>query len=364
MFAELLQKIRQTLGKVRAARIEILPPWQGSRAKPDPKRPHHRRVVEVREAMASAPPGSSFRKLIEHIRRRTGAGASPKLIGRLRRGGMLIILVPLLGSGCRITDPASAAEADRPRLIKIRLTITSADDLKVKTGEMIPADTILADRRSDRLRLDRQRHLLALNLRRIDAQTSTINASIRLLDQIGSAVPAYTFAAEKAAIRSAETETAAEWRKVELQRRRAAEIPGLLPEGLDRETVAAHEANRLGQVEDVHRQSLARLDLVRARAESAREAREFELKRHSVEIARQLLAARSQLQQAEIARAQISAQMAAIDDRLAELGVVRAPFGGKVERISWEEQHDRTINVLLYLSITNTDGTDGADGSR
>jgi hypothetical protein len=84
MFAELLQKIRQTLGKVQATRIEILPPWQGSRAKPDPKRPHHRRVVEVLEAMASAPPGSSFRKLIEHIRRRTGAGASPKLIGRLR----------------------------------------------------------------------------------------------------------------------------------------------------------------------------------------------------------------------------------------------------------------------------------------
>jgi hypothetical protein len=49
--------------------------------------------------------------------------------------------------------------------------------------------------------------------------------------------------------------------------------------------------------------------------------------------------------------------MAAIADRLAELSTVCAPFGGKVERISWEEQHDRTITVLVYLSVSDVVGT-------
>jgi hypothetical protein len=101
---------------------------------------------------------------------------------------------------------------------------------------------------------------------------------------------------------------------------------------------------------------LAQVELTKARFEGARELREFEVKRHAVEITRQFLDARSKLQQAEIARAQLIAQMAAIDDRLEELSTVRAPFGGKVERISWEEQHDRTITVLVYLSVSDVVG--------
>jgi hypothetical protein len=357
MFAKLFRSIQKAWRKDRAGQIEILPPLQQSRALPDPKRPHHRRVNEVRKALDSAPPGLSFRKLIVYVRRRTGTGASPKLIGRWRRGGLVLVLVSMMGGGGNIANPIPAkAEADRPHLIKVRLTITTANDLKVKTGEMIASGAVLADRRNDRQRLERQRQSLALSIKRLDTQTATINSSIKLLDQLNAAMPSPVFAAERAAIRSAETGAEAELRKVELQRRRATEIPALLPEGNDRETVAAHETIKLLQAVDVHRQSLAQVELAKAKFESAREAREFEMKRYSVEVTRQFLDARSRLQQAEIARAQLIAQMAAIDDRLEELSTVCAPFGGKVERISWEEQHDRTITVVVYLSVADVVG--------
>jgi hypothetical protein len=357
MFAKLLRSIRRAWRKDQSGQIEILPPLQHSRALPDPKRPHHRRVNEVREALDAAPPGLSFRKLIVYVRRRTGTGASPKLIGRWRRGVLVLVLASMMGGSGHIANiiPANA-EADHPHLIKIRLTISSADDLKVKTGETIASGAVLSDRRSDQQRLERQRQSLALSIKRLDAQTATINSSIKLLDQLNAAMPSPTFAAERAAIRNAETGAESELRKVELQRRRATEIPVLLPEVGDRETVAAHETIKLQQAEDAHRQSLAQVELAKAKFESAREAREFEMKRHSVEVTRQFLDARSKLQQAEIARAQLIAQMAAIDDRLEELSTVRAPFGGKAERISWEEQHDRTITVVVYLSVADVMG--------
>ena len=74
MFAKLFSSIQKAWRNDRKGQIEILPPLQHSRALPDPKRPHYRRVDEVREALDSAPPGLSLRKLIVYVRRRTGTG--------------------------------------------------------------------------------------------------------------------------------------------------------------------------------------------------------------------------------------------------------------------------------------------------
>ena len=92
--------------------------------------------------------------------------------------------------------------------------------------------------------------------------------------------------------------------------------------------------------------------MARARLWGAREARQIEERRHQAEVARQALAARSQLQQLEAARAQIAAQLATIETQVGQLAAVRAPFAGRVERVTWEEQHDQKITVVLYLAVT------------
>jgi hypothetical protein len=40
------------------------------------------------------------------------------------------------------------------------------------------------------------------------------------------------------------------------------------------------------------------------------------------------------------------------ETQVEQLATVRAPFAGRVERLTWEEQHDQTITVVLYLAVT------------
>jgi hypothetical protein len=358
----------------RERRIEILLPLERSRGKPEPMRPNERRVNKVRAALATAPPEASHRQLIEHVREQTGIGASPKLIVRLtKEGAALLITSALVASSCarpaRATqtattptpvptpikmDDSPAKPADRPRLIKVKLTITSPDDLRVKVGERVDAGAVLSDRAAERERLIEQRYQLALAARRISAQVAAAAESIKLLKELGSTSLPSSFAAEQAAIRRAEVGAEASSRQVEIQRQRLTALPSAVPAGFDAAAVESHEAARLALAEDAQRQAVADVELAKAKLQSAQEVRALEEKRHAVDFSRQLLAARSQIEQAEIARAQLIAQMAALDQQLAQLAAVRAPFGGRVERILWEEQNDQAIAVVLYLAVADS----------
>jgi hypothetical protein len=67
------------------AEVKILAPFRPSRARPDPKPPHHRRANAVRQALASAPPGASYRQLIAHVRQVTGTGCSLRTVYQWKR---------------------------------------------------------------------------------------------------------------------------------------------------------------------------------------------------------------------------------------------------------------------------------------
>jgi len=373
MFVRLLRSI---FGATLGAGVEILPPLERPRLKAPPLAPHHRRAAEVRHLVATAPQGLSTRQLIMYVRELTGAGCSPKLLARLRRGGTPLLLCALALAGCSgpsragrsggaIPSPApsvippeteAARSPDRPRLVKVRLTLASPGELRVRPGDEVSAGAALCDRAAERGRLRGQRDLLTLSLRRLGSQAAAAAESARLVADLGAALPPPEYAAERAAILRAETEEAAAGRRLETQRRRLAALlealPASLPEGADRGAVEEHERARLALAEEARRQSEAEATLARARMRGAREARQIEERRHAVDVARQALAARSQLQQLEAARAQLAAQLAAIETQVGQLAAVRAPFAGRVERVTWEEQHDQTITVVLYLAVT------------
>jgi len=217
MFGELFRKL---FGVRHVAPVTILPPLARPRLKAPPLRPHHRRAAEVRAAVACAPQGLSWRRLIAYVREQTGTGCSPKLLSRLRRGGWLLLLCALTLDGC------------------------------------------------------------ALGRR------------------------------------------------------------------------AEHEAARLRLAEETTGQAVAEVEWARSRMQAAREARHIEESRHAAESVRQTIAARSQWQQAAVARAQLAAQLTALDAQLEQLAAVRAPFAGRVERVTWEEQHDQMITVVHWAETS------------
>src|SRR5215204_4431914 len=108
----LVELLRSLFGAGRGAGVEILPPLGHSRRKAPPLAPHHRRTAEVRNLVATAPPGLSTRQLIMYVRERTGAGCSPKLLARLRRGGAIFLLWALALAGC--SGPSRAGRAAAP----------------------------------------------------------------------------------------------------------------------------------------------------------------------------------------------------------------------------------------------------------
>src|SRR5262249_50428995 len=65
--------------------VQVLPPMQRSRAKPNPKPPHYRRAKIVHEALATAPSGSSDRELIAHVRAVTGIGCSFRTVHQWKK---------------------------------------------------------------------------------------------------------------------------------------------------------------------------------------------------------------------------------------------------------------------------------------
>jgi hypothetical protein len=288
---------------------------------------------------------------------------------------LILCLLFVLTSSCHPTAPASTLlllsspqsrieplpsvtpspdhpVAAPPKILEIKLTINSPRDLNVRQGDSVEAGQVLASRSHERRRLLAQRRMLDAQAQQIEAQIKTAEKSIALLEWLGSDLPPASFASEQAAISRAEAEAAITARKVAVQKRRLAALPAAIPPGFDNQAVESHEAAKLSFVQDSERQALAEIELQKAKLISAKEARAFEEKRHAVETARQLLTAQSQQQQAVIARSQLLAQIATIDLSLAQLAEVCAPFSGSAKRIEWENQHDQTITVVLYLAVS------------
>jgi hypothetical protein len=115
--------------------------------------------------------------------------------------------------------------------------------------------------------------------------------------------------------------------------------------------IKQHETAKLTFAQDAARQAAAEVALQKAKLTSAQETRAWQEKQHTLEFSKQWLTARQQQQQGIIARSQLLTQIAALDLQLAQLAAVRAPFAGTIRRIEYEDMHDQTLTVVVYLFI-------------
>jgi hypothetical protein len=251
--------------------------------------------------------------------------------------------------------PAQTASSG-PRRLKITLTITRPEDLRVKVGDKVEAGGMIADRAAERERLEAQRRTLTLSARQLHEQGKLTDESLRIVRQLGETVPPTSFAAEEAAIVKAQAEADVMARKVAVQQQRIAALPLSVPAGFNQPLVITHEEQRFVNLTGEERQSLSEVALSRARLQMAKEARAFDEQRFKLSIAQQTLTARGQQQQMVLAAIQLQGQLIAINQQLALLAAVKAPFAGKVKRITWEEQRDHEIIVSVYLALAAADG--------
>lgn len=367
--------------------ISILPPIGPKRVSSYvPKgRPQLDRAAEVRRVLDEHCEGLSYSACIARVREQTGTACSRKLVAAwkaekrhtnvcleennslvARVAASIVLVIALLSvvvacsravSSNADTAPTSAPEkfvkteepdnkqSDEPRQIKIKLSLSRVEDLKVKAGEQVHANQVLADRADERQRLTAQRRAVEMTLNKLAGSESA--ATI-----VQPRAVAATEAEAMAVIRRADALAAEAARRCAVQRERINALTLLvnLPE-----QVREHEAAQLVNLEAVEVERRADVDLAKAKLETLRSERAERASILNADYQRDVTSAqlrqRERQRDNELSRAQLRAQLATLDNSINAAAVVRAPFSGTVRKVQWEGQSDHEISVLITLAV-------------
>jgi biotin carboxyl carrier protein len=268
----------------------------------------------------------------------------------------------------------SETAPQQPGRFKLRLTLSSPEDLKVREGDPIAANQILADRVRDRQRLETQKAQLQLQINQLQSPIAPLAAEQSIPEV--AALPSPSFLGEVAEVKRVKTLVAKAEKSKELQQRKLDLIQSL-PKAEVPEATVPHETEVLAEKQRDLDQMNAELELAKAKLGQAQKDREYQEYLHSLELSRRAIAIeqaslqrQSQVQkQAEQVQArsfqlsQLTAQMQALDAQLLTLSAIRSPYAGTVQRIKVEGQNDQALVVELVLVIDRISRS-GANADR
>jgi multidrug efflux pump subunit AcrA (membrane-fusion protein) len=206
--------------------------------------------------------------------------------------------------------PVNPINPSSGKLLKLNITVTSPEDLKVREGDTVSAGQILADRDKERARLTAQREQIQLSLNKIE-QTELLSPPKPLPVPEVQELPPISYKEEEAAISAAQlaleqaqrnyelamgttpfitqqatvemeaSKVEAAQREIDLQQRKLdaiATLKNLPPE------VAAHETEQLKRKTSEHEQRRAEHSFAAAELKNAQEERTAQLKALADEV--------------------------------------------------------------------------------
>ncbi len=209
------------------------------------------------------------------------------------------------------TTPTTANPASG-RLIKLNITVTSPEDLKVRENDTVTAGQIIADRDKERARLTAAKQQIELSLKKIEEtelitppkplpvpdvqelppisykeEESAISAAELALQQAQRnyelAMGTTPFITQQATVDMASAKIEAAQREVELQARKIDAIANL--EGLPPE-ITTHEAEQLKRKSSEYNQQKAEYDYAAAELENAKQQRTSQLQTLANEVSK------------------------------------------------------------------------------
>lgn len=283
-----------------------------------------------------------------------------------------------------------------PRNIKIELTLSSPQDLKVKPGEQIAAGQILSDRSTERHRLEAKKKQLQLSLEKLNLPLSPIPQP-KPLPEIAQ-LPPVSYAEAEAAIKlkqqklqAAETAIANQQKKIDQIRQlfdypqspetkqptsleiQKPEKPSDVVQPVGRnvnqsskaELVLKHEQTILENLQAAQQSAQIQLEIAQSQLTTAQENRAYTEYQRQLEQTRRAIAVEQQrldlerreaqsqrlIAEREYSQAQIEAQIQEIDYQIEQLSTVHAPYEGTIKKIKWTGQSDHNLTVELTLEL-------------
>ena len=278
-----------------------------------------------------------------------------------------------------------------PRNIKIELTLSNPQDLKVKPGDKISAGQVLSDRLSERNRLQAKKKQLQLSLEKLNLPLTPIPKP-KPIPEI-SPLPPVSYAEEEAAIKLKQQKLTEAERAIALQQKKidslkqltAKKTPSNMASPLLRGTegdleqgsapnlklILEHERANLKNLEAAQQSAQIQLEVQESKLTTAKEQRAYieyqrqlEQTRRAIAIEQQQQAIQRQesererlLAEREYSQAQIETQIQTLDYQIHQLSTVTAPYEGTIKKVKWTGQSDHNLTAVITLAVNDNRST-------
>lgn len=269
------------------------------------------------------------------------------------------------------------APQPEPQAMKIRLTLSSPQDLKVKPGETVKEGQILSDRTQERERLAATKQQLSSSLKKLEIPRAD-PLSLPPKPATPQELPPVSYAAEEAAIKLKAKALRDAKGAIAKQQQKISQLQSLFPNVRDPaaryqlQLTIEHEQAKLNSLRAVEEEAAIQLEIAQARLETAKERRAYAeyqqqvektrqvltIEQQRLEIQRQEIERQRQLQMMEYNKTQINAQIQEVDNAIAQLNQVKAPYSGVVKEINWISQDNNLLTVELVLALRDDEGSD------
>lgn len=272
---------------------------------------------------------------------------------------LTLVTIPVLAQ--QTTSPPEQTTTDSPRRLTISVSVTEPSDLKVKEGDTIKEGDLIADRGRERRQLENQKARLSLSLQQIQSVSITPPSAPMGVPELID-LPEVNYLEEQSAVELARLAWEAKTEELELLQ----DIDDLDP------IILEHETAQLEELEQ-------RYFLERGRLNEARQDRAYREYEHRIAEARRIeeqnqaqLAYQRQwaeyeerLRNRDYQVAQTRLRLDEIENAIASLSVVRAPYDGTVRRVKWLGQGadgQLSAEVTVMVSGSSDGGDEGAWG--
>ncbi len=277
-----------------------------------------------------------------------------------------------------------------PSNIKIELTLSNPQDLKVKPGDKVSAGQTLSDRRSERNRLQAKKKQLQLSLQKLNLPLTPIPQP-RPIPEI-SPLPPVSYAEEEAAIKLKQQKLKEAENAIALAKKKldsliqlqvspshwgtgGGEMASPLSRGTEGDQnlklILEHEQANLKNLETAKKEAQIQLEVAQSQLTTAKENRAYIEYQRQLEQTRRAIAIEQQhqaiqrteserqvlLAEREYSQAQIETQIQEIDYQIEQLSTVKAPYEGTIKKVKWTGQSDHNLTAVVTLAVNDDRST-------
>lgn len=268
---------------------------------------------------------------------------------------------------------ATPTQDNSPKRLTIAVSVAQPEDLRVKEGQQLKAGDLITDRGRERTRLESQKSQLDLTLKRLKSATISPPLppapvpALAVLAQGSYLEQEAAIAQAKSAVEQAEAAITLKQQKIEY----LAELPNL--DAL----VMEHEQAQLADLKRQHTAAVRAYQLAMGKLDSARSAQQYQQYRYSIDQAQrvesqnqaaleyqqQLATYEQRLRDRDYQVSQVQLKLDEVNNAIATLAVIRAPYAGKIRRVHWLGQGaDGSLNAEVTLLLAGAGRADALSG--